>query len=160
MNMKHKALLAFASAALAVPAASFAQSYGQQPAQPQYDQMEPGQPSGPPQGYGRQGYGQPGYGHQKGAPSQVHHAHTSVYPQFAQLEHQIRREIRQGEQSGSIPQEAVQQLKSQFHHIRHEEKVEFRTNGANLPPSDEARIQSELQQLASSVGGPSGPHRG
>ena len=140
MNMKYKVLLAFASAALAVPAASFAQPYEQQPAQPQYDQMQPGQ--------------------SQGAPPRAHHAHASVYPQFAQLEHQIRREIRQGEQSGSIPQAATQQLKSQFHHIKHEEKVEFRTNGAAIPPADEARIQSELQRLASSLGGPSGSHRG
>jgi hypothetical protein len=160
MNMKNKVLLAFASAALAVPAASFAQSYGQQPAQPQYDQMQPGQASGPTQSFGQQGYGQPDYGQPQSAHNQGRRAHAGVYPQFAQLEHQIRREIRQGEQSGSIPQEAVQQLKSQFHHIRHEEKIEFRTNGANLPPSDEARIQSELQQLASSIGGPPGPPRG
>ncbi len=104
MNMKYKVLLAFASAALAVPAASFAQSYGHQPAQSQYGQMQTGQPSGPPQGYGQQGYGQPGYGQQQGSPNQGHRTRASVYPQFAQLEHQIRREIRQGEQSGSIPQ--------------------------------------------------------
>ena len=146
MNMKYKVLLAFASAALAVPAAGIAQSSGQQPAQPQYNQPQPGQAQG--------------YGQQQGAPGRGHHTHTSLYPQFAQLEHQIRREIRQGEQSGSIPQQAVQQLKSQFHHIKHEEKVEFRTNGANLPPADEARIHSELQHLASSIAGPSGPPRG
>ena len=160
INMKYKVLLAFASAALADPAASFAQSYGHQPAQSQYGQMQTGQASDPLQGYGQQGYGQPGYGQQQGSPNQGHRTHASVYPQFAQLEHQIRREIREGEQSGSIPQESVQQLKSQFHHIKHEEKAEYRTNGANLPPADEARIQSELQQLASSIGGRSGPPRG
>ena len=165
MTTRNKVLLAFASAALAVPAAGFAQSYGQPPAQPQYDQMQPGQPSGPPQGYGQSGYGQPGYeqpgyGQQPDAQGQGHRGHASVYPQFRRIEHQIRHEIKMAEQSGSLPPQSVQQLKGQFHSIKREEMREYRANGANLPPADEARIQAELQQLASSIGGPSGPPRG
>ena len=146
MNTRDRILAAAAVIALAVPAASMAQSYGGGYA------PYPGGGYDRGDGYGN-GYGNGyGYGHQgfdgpRGDYGQEYRPRGGVYPQFRAIEAHIQREIGEGVREDMLEPEDARDLMGQLRRIQYEEMREYREHGWNLPGHDQYRLQAELHQL-------------
>ena len=168
MSPKGKMFIALAVAALAVPAAVSAQqsygqsrdpqSYGSQPygapqsGQPDYDQQGPGPGSYDQGSYGQGSYGQGGNGQRmQGGHGHGQHAQASVYPQFRPIEKHIKHAVKEARRSNALAPHDAHNLMAQLHQIQAEEMQAYQAHGMNLPAGEQARIQSQLTQLAQAV---------
>ncbi len=161
MNTTKLALLVSSVAALALPAALWAQEYGNRSyddqsrnaqsgyGQPGYGygsgQYGSGQYGSGQYGSGQYGYGR--YGERQGDYGQRRYSTYGRYPQFRGLERHIQSEIQDGLRNDDLAQDDARALTGQLRQIQYEEAREFSVHGWNLPRDDQARIQGRLDRL-------------
>jgi hypothetical protein len=131
--LKILTLAALSAAALALPAAATAQTWGA----PAYGPRDMVQYQGAPREYGAP----------RGDWDRDRYRQPRGYPEFRGIEDHIAREIREGVRQDLIERDDARDLMGQLRDIQTQEAREMRVHGWNLPSDDRYRIRESLQRL-------------